>query len=92
MKKRLNDIFFVSRNERIGLICIIIIIGIILLYQAFKPTGLSNMPILNETEEEFQAHIKSIIIDTVPKEKRKRKKAKRTIKTVSSLEKTSTKQ
>lgn len=93
MKKRLNDLFSVTRNERIALICFILIIAAILTYKAFSPTdkieNITRFPI----EQNFQTAIDTVKIDTLPKKKKKRKRkitTKTTINTAASMKKTDT--
>lgn len=91
MKKRLNDIFSVSRNERIALICIIIIIAIILTYKAFSPTEKIEKISKFQTEQDFLSEIDTVKTDTLPaKNKKKRKVTESVINTASSLKMTDT--
>lgn len=95
MKKRLNDIFAITRNERIGLVCIIILIAVTIAIKAFTSDDDGN-PIRDyqATETELKAALDSTKVDTLPRKTRKKKKPKveKEIKilTASSLEKTET--
>ena len=93
MKRILNDIFSISRNERIALICIILIISAILTYKAFSPTDKIETISTFKTEQNFLTAIDSVKTDTLPTKKRKRNKNKTketTINTAASLKKTDT--
>lgn len=93
MKRRLNDIFSISRNERIALICIMLIITAILTYKAFSPTDKIETISVFQTEQNFLTAIDSVKTDTLPTKKRKRHKKKTketTINTAASLKKTDT--
>ncbi len=76
MKKWLNDIFSITRNERIGLISLIVIIGGILLFKALSPND-NGTPMLNEPiAKELMKSIKEAKTDTIePKKRGKRKKS-----------------
>ena len=93
MRKRLNDIFSVSRNERIGIICILLIIAIILAVKAFTPDKTVPEPSATAAEAELRTAVESAKIDTLPRKTRKRKTPKKEsnrVLTASSLEKVDT--
>ncbi len=92
MKKLLE----ISRSERIGLICIIVLMIVIILFSIFTP---NEEKITSDTEQlapEMHNNIDSIKIDTIKLTKKRKSKNKKQEKekppilTVSSLEKTET--
>jgi len=76
VKKLLNEIFSISRNERIGLLCLIIILLIVIAYTAFSSHIYENTEYIKQTTYNFQASIDSSRIDTITKKKKKKKKTK----------------
>lgn len=92
MKKLLE----ISRSERIGLICIIVLMIVIILFSIFTP---NEEKITSDTEQlvtEMHNNVDSIKIDTIKLTKKRKSKNKKQEKeklpilTVSSLEKTET--
>lgn len=77
MKKLLNEIFSISRNERIGLLCLIIILLIVIAYTAFSSHISENTEYIKQTTYDFQASIDSSRIDTITKKKKKKTKLKK---------------
>ena len=77
MKKLLNEIFSISRNERIGLLCLIIILLIVIAYTAFSSHIYENTEYIKQTKYDFQASIDSSRIDTITKKKKKKTKLKK---------------
>lgn len=77
MKKRLNDIFSISRNERIGLLCLSIILLIVIAYTAFSSHIYENTEPIKQSTYDFQASIDSSRIDTITKKKKKKTKLKK---------------
>lgn len=77
MKKLLNEIFSISRNERIGLLCLIIILLIVIAYTAFLSHIYENTEYIKQTTYDFQASIDSSRIDTITKKKKKKTKLKK---------------
>lgn len=92
MKKLLE----ISRSERIGLICIIVLMIVIILFSNFTP---NEEKITSDTEQlapEMHNNIDSVKIDTINLTKRRKSKNNKQEKenipilTVSSMEKTET--
>ena len=89
MKKRLHDIFSTSRNERVGLIIIAVIVALFIGYTAFAPTKSELPATTQQLANESQ-------VDTVKKKRKKRAKApkkaspKHPTLTASALEETET--
>lgn len=96
MKKRLHDIFSTSRNERVGLIIIAVIVALFIGYTAFAPTKSELPATTQQLANEFQAAVDSSQVDTVKKKRKKRAKApkkaspKHPTLTASTLEETET--
>ena len=74
MKKRLHDIFSTSRNERVGLIIIAVIVALFIGHTAFAPTKSELPATTQQLANEFQAAVDSSQVDTVKKKRKKRKK------------------
>ena len=72
MKKRLHDIFSTSRNERVGLIIIAVIVALFIGYTAFAPTKSELPATTQQLANEFQAAVDSSQVDTVKKKRKKR--------------------
>lgn len=76
MKKRLSDIFYLTRNERIGIICLIVVLGCVIAYKVLSPS-VYNKPVLNEAiAQELISEIENAKVDTIkiPKKERQRNK------------------
>ncbi len=91
MKKQFYDIFSISRNERIALICVIIVISIVLVYKAFLPPIGVEKTYDSKLEHEFLKAMESVKTDTVAVKKKRNKKTKESaINTATSLKKVDT--
>lgn len=91
---KLKELFDISRNERIGLICIIVLLIGILLLSFFTPPK-EESTVDTELIKEMQTTIDSLKTDTIKLTKKRtitktKKQEKIPILTVSSLEKTET--
>ncbi len=91
---KLKELFDISRNERIGLICIIVLLIGILLLSFFTPPK-EETTVDTELIKEMQTTINSVKTDTIKLTKKRtttktKKQEKIPILTVSSLEKTET--
>lgn len=91
---KLKELFDISRNERIGLICIIVLLIGILLLSFFTPPK-EESTVDTELIKEMQTTIDSVKTDTIKLSKKRtikktKKQEKFPILTVSSLEKTET--
>lgn len=91
---KLKELFDISRNERIGLICIIVLLIGILLLSFFTPPK-EESTVDTELIKEMQTTINSVKTDTIKLSKKRtikktKKQEKFPILTVSSLEKTET--
>lgn len=91
---KLKELFDISRNERIGLICIIVLLIGILLLSFFTPPK-EESTVDTELIKEMQTTIDSVKTDTIKLSKKRtikktKKQEKFPILTVSSLEKNET--
>lgn len=79
MKKKLNEILSVSRNERIGLLCIALIIGTILLgkWLSTENNKVPLSPNSNQAISELSSAIDSAKVDTIKRKKRSKIKEKK---------------
>ena len=77
MKKNLHDIFSISRNERIGLICLTIILAIVIGYTAFSPNKYESSVPPQELATEFTIISDSSRVDSI--KQRRRDKAKKPV-------------
>lgn len=95
MKNKLKEILSITRNERIGLLCLIVLIGIILLARVLcSDNGSKPLPVSNKNFTELSIlEIDSVRIDTIKKKKRKKKKtdtSPKEILTISSMKEVET--
>lgn len=92
MKKRIHDLFAISRNERIGLICFFIVMATIIGIVAFKPQQEKPTANTEQLALELQETLNSSTVDTIKTKKRqaKSKKVKHRTLTVKDLEDTKT--
>ena len=73
MKKRLNDIFSISRNERIGLICLALILAIVISYTALSSKKNVSPVLTQQAIENFRIKVDSSQVDTIKNKKRKKR-------------------
>ena len=87
MKKRLKEIFSISRNERIGLLCIIVIIGIILIIKCVPSDNVPEQNI-NQASSLLKDQVDSTTITNTKKKRAKKKQQPKEVKhlKVSSME------
>ena len=92
MKKRIHDLFALSRNERIVLICFFIVLATIIGIVAFKPQQEESTANTEQLALELQETLNSSTVDTIKTKKRqaKSKKVKHRTLTVKDLEDTKT--
>ena len=74
MKNIFKAFFSTTRNERIGFICIAMIMVGILCYEAFKPTPHIDADVI-QMAKELQSEINSSKVDTVKKTRKRKVKA-----------------
>lgn len=72
----MKKLFEISRNERIGLMCLIIILTVFLIVSVFSPTQNSYSTITNEEVVNILDSITSEKTDTIKQAKKKKKKTK----------------
>lgn len=87
MKKRLKEIFSISRNERIGLLCIIVIIGLILIIKCV-PNGNVPEQNINQASSLLKDQVDSTTVTNTKKKRAKKKQQPKEVKhlKVSSME------
>lgn len=94
--KKLKEFLEISRNERIGLICVIVLVIVIMLFSVFSPNEGKPATNTEQLVTEMHNNIDSIKIDTIKLIKKRKSKKKKQEKeklptlTVSSMEKTET--
>ena len=94
--KKLKELFEISRNERIGLICVIVLLIVILLFSFFSSNEENTNINIEQLAPEMHNNIDSVKIDTIKLTKRRKSKNNKQEKenipilTVSSMEKTET--
>lgn len=95
--KKLKELLEISRNERIGLICVIVLLIVILLFSFFSSNEENtHINIEQLAPEMHNNNIDSVKIDTIKLTKRRKSKNNKQEKenipilTVSSMEKTET--
>ncbi len=85
----IKKLFEISRNERIGLMCLFVVLTIFLIVSAFFPIQNSNSRITNEQIVNIIDSITSEKTDTIKKKKKKTKEKSPTL-TISSLKEVET--
>lgn len=87
MKKRLKEIFSISRNERIGLLCIIVIIGLILIIKCVPSDNVPEQNI-NQASSLLKDQVDSTTVTNTKKKRAKKKQQPKEVKhlKVSSME------
>ena len=74
MKKRLKEIFSISRNERIGLLCIIVVVGLVLIVKC-EPKSETPAPGIDNASALLKENVDSAsMIQTKKKRGKKSKK------------------